>query len=822
MASPHVAGALAVLRAEFPDEDAASLKARLLDTVDPLADFEATTVSGGRLNLEAALLNEATPRPGTLRFATDGVNAAENGGSVPVVVRRVGGSDGAVSIRYRTVQGSATAGADFVAVDDAQLSWADGDAADRTISVGLLDDSEEEGTEYFELELFEAGGGAEVGTPGRLRVDLLDDEAALLEGFDFTGAAQAAANFALAEPAPVLAAAPAGGYFWAEIEFTATGVELLLRRHAADGGLIWQRRHFAGGGVFQPSMAVGPDGRVFVGYSRITVNQLGQITEADPAALAFSSDGSLLWDVALPDTSGAIDLVNDVAVGDDGGLYLGGEYALAGANDAFAARLDAAGGAFSWMRVFKPNPEFDGDDAISALAPVAGGGVWAGGWTVGVNGFEGVLRRYAPDGSLAWQRLYPTQGQQRVLDLAVNAFDEVYLSLRAFDNVTGVFSGKLLRVAPGDGTVVWERNQSVDSSAANFFIETSPNGLINYLQGPNGLAVNSNLYSVGRYDRSGAKLFENNLNAAVPISVTGLAGDADGGPVFTGAFDGIAQFGSNFIDSDGSVSAYVARLLPQDPVTPGVPAFDAGDLAVAEGVGDLTVTVRREGGADGILRIGLRTVDETAVAGEDFEALDEVMEFAPGQLSATVFLAVIDDFVVEPNETLRLKLYEVDPGMAPGVPATTAVRILNDDFAFEEWLGEFFTPGAPEAEMTADPDGDGRGNLLEYAFGGDPLVPDTAPAGTATLELGGSVRFVYERQANREDLRFRPQVSADLVEWLEPSVLDESVVPNGGEMETVTLDLDPPFDAPEKAFLRIEVERSSQGVGGGEAQRSDE
>ena len=87
MASPHVAGALAVLRAEFPDEDAASLKARLLDTVDPLADFATTTVSGGRLNLEAALLNEATPRPGALRFATD---QGQRGGE-----RRLGASGGA-------------------------------------------------------------------------------------------------------------------------------------------------------------------------------------------------------------------------------------------------------------------------------------------------------------------------------------------------------------------------------------------------------------------------------------------------------------------------------------------------------------------------------------------------------------------------------------------------------------------------------------------------------------------------------------------------------------------------------------------------------
>jgi len=812
MASPHVAGALALLRAEFPDEDAASLKARLLDTVDVLEDFTGETVSGGRLNLEAALLNEAAPRPGVLRFATDRVNAAENGGSLPVVIRRSGGSDGPVSVRYRTVAESATAGADFIAVEEALLTWADGEAADRTISVALVDDDETEGTESFALELFAAGGEATIGSPGRLRIDLLDDEAASLEGFEFTEAFQVSANFALSEPAPTVAATPDGGYVWAEIEFTNAGVELLLRRYAADGSLLWERGHFAGGGVFRPRLTVAADGRVFVGYSRITVNSNGQITEADLAALAFSAEGSLLWDMTLPDPSGALDLVNAVALGEDGGLYLGGEYALVGANDAVLARLDATTGAFSWMRVFKPNPDLDGDDAVSSLAPDGVGGVWAGGWTVGTNGFEGVLRRYGADGNMAWQRRYPTQGQQRVLDLAANAFGEVYASLRAFDNVTGVFSGKLLRLAPDDGAIVWEQNQSVHSSAANFFITASPNGFVDYLQGPDSLAAGTGLYSVGRYDRSGMKLFENNLDGSASLSVTGMAGNVDGEIVFTGAFDGLAQFGGNLIDGEGSVSAYTARLLPQDPVTPGVPVFDGGDLALAEGVGELAVTVRRAGGADGPLRVGLRSVEGTALAGEDFVSLDEVLAFAPGQQTATTTLSLIDDFTVEPAETLRLELYEVDPGMPPGEPAEITVHILNDDFAFEEWLGKFFDPGSPESDEAADPDGDGQSNLLEYAFGGDPRQPGAGPAPSLSLEADGRIRMVYQRKAGREDLRFRPFVSVDLEQWQEPTVLGESVAPASGDRESVTLDLAPPFDATDKAFLQIEVERTTQGV----------
>lgn len=812
MASPHVAGALAVLRAEFPGEDAASLKARLIDTVDLVDGFLTTTVSGGRLNLEGALLNAVTPRHGVLRFASDSVNAVENSGSVPVIVRRVGGSDGAVSVSYRTVAASAVAGEDFTAIDGAVLSWGDGDAADRTISLALLDDALTEGTERFDLELFAPSGDAAVGTPGSLRVNLIDDEAAPLDGFEFTGASNVAANFALAEPAPAVVSMPDGGFVLAEIQFTGVGVELLLRRHAADGTMLWQRNHIAGGGVFQPRVTAGADGRIFVGYSRLTLNSSGQITEADLAALAYSSAGVLLWDVALPNPSGAIDLVNTVSLGEDGGLYLGGEYALVAANDAVLARLDAVDGGFSWQRVFKPNPDFDGDDAVSALAPAPGGGIWAGGWTVGTTGFEGVLRRYDASGALSLERRYATQGQQRVLDLAVNAFGEVYLSLRSFDNVTGVFSGKLLRVASATGEVVWERNQAIGSSAANFFIESNPNGLIDYLQAPNSLANGSGLYSVGRYDRSGVKLFENNLDT-FPLSVTGMDGADNGGIVFTGAFDGPAQFGEVLIDGGDEVSAYVAQLLPQDPVSPGVPTFDTGPLAVSEGIGELSVVVRRVGGADGTVRVGLRTIDGTAIGGEDFLALDQVLEFQPGELSQQAQLTIIDDFELEPDETLQLELYDLGGGTLPTENALVTVRLLNDDFAFEQWLGDFFEPGAPDAVENADPDGDGQSNLIEYAFGLDPLQPDVLPPQVAALQAGGVIRFTYQRHSERDDLRFQALISQDLVKWTAPSVISESMQALSDTMEAVTLEVNAPFDPSDKAFLRLEIERSSQGIG---------
>ncbi len=58
MATPHVAGAAALLSAYNPDLSAASLKATLLNTVDQLPQLNGLVRSGGRLNVSNALRNQ--------------------------------------------------------------------------------------------------------------------------------------------------------------------------------------------------------------------------------------------------------------------------------------------------------------------------------------------------------------------------------------------------------------------------------------------------------------------------------------------------------------------------------------------------------------------------------------------------------------------------------------------------------------------------------------------------------------------------------------------------------------------------------------------
>jgi hypothetical protein len=58
MASPHVAGAAALLSGLNPGLSVASLKATILNNVDALASWNGVVKTGGRLNVAAALQNQ--------------------------------------------------------------------------------------------------------------------------------------------------------------------------------------------------------------------------------------------------------------------------------------------------------------------------------------------------------------------------------------------------------------------------------------------------------------------------------------------------------------------------------------------------------------------------------------------------------------------------------------------------------------------------------------------------------------------------------------------------------------------------------------------
>lgn len=109
------------------------------------------------------LLADGEAGPGVLGTDGGGISTRETEGQAVVTVRRIGGSHGAVSVRYDTVDGpgstGASAGSDYTPTSG-RLDWADGDATDKSIAVPILANAAFEQGEYFTVRLSDPQGGA--------------------------------------------------------------------------------------------------------------------------------------------------------------------------------------------------------------------------------------------------------------------------------------------------------------------------------------------------------------------------------------------------------------------------------------------------------------------------------------------------------------------------------------------------------------------------------------------------------------------------------------------------------------------------------------
>jgi Calx-beta domain/Beta-propeller repeat len=115
--------------------------------------------------------------PGTLQLSAATYAAGEGAGNAPITVTRTGGADGAVSVRLTTSNGTATAGADYTAAD-VVVTFADGDAAPKTVNIPILQDTSDEPDETVNLALSAPTGGATLGAQTSAVLTITDDDPA--------------------------------------------------------------------------------------------------------------------------------------------------------------------------------------------------------------------------------------------------------------------------------------------------------------------------------------------------------------------------------------------------------------------------------------------------------------------------------------------------------------------------------------------------------------------------------------------------------------------------------------------------------------------
>lgn len=137
--------------------------------------------------------------------------------------------------------------------------------------------------------------------------------------------------------------------------------------------------------------------------------------------------------------------------------------------------------------------------------------------------------------------------------------------------------------------------------------------------------------------------------------------------------------------------------------------------------------------------------------------------------------------------------------------------------SYHEWAGARFAPGqlADEAMSgpDADPDRDGIGNLLEMAFGGDPLQAsgNLLPTGefralSNVPEPGNYLTLTAIISNQIPDLEISAFLSDDLVAWPEAATLHSTVDLGNGFSEWIFRDSRPAGDEARRRFARLSLQ----------------
>jgi hypothetical protein len=185
---------------------------------------------------------------------------------------------------------------------------------------------------------------------------------------------------------------------------------------------------------------------------------------------------------------------------------------------------------------------------------------------------------------------------------------------------------------------------------------------------PAGSEIVSPMSIVGGFLFDGKRLLfqDGNVGARTSYRLTGLAA----GTYYWSVQAVDAGFAGSHFASEGTF------------IVPESFAFSSAGYSVGEGDGTVTVTINRAGSTVGPASVHFASADGTATAGADYTAVDQTVSFAAGETTKTVSVPVIDDSLVEGNETVQLSLTNASADATLGSPSSATLTIVDNDRAF--------------------------------------------------------------------------------------------------------------------------------------------
>ncbi len=589
---------------------------------------------------------------GSLAFSNPDYYVNERDGEVVITVARTGGNVEEVSADFTVTAGTATDGADFVSTNGT-LIFGDGVTA-QTIRIPILDDLLLEPNETVQLSLFNFAKA----TPGAVTnavLTIIDDEALNVPA----GSVDTLFDPGLGPNDFVTAIGVQNdGKLMIAGEFTTcSGVS---RRRIArlnfDASLDLSFNPASGADGTIHALIVQPDQKILVAgrFTRMGIrnrNGIARLTQSGTVDTSFNPG------------AGADNPVFALALQSDGKVIIGGDFtSFKDIERSRVARLTANG---DLDATFLPGTGANAPVYVAAVQP--DGKILLGGDFTSFRDQPVLfLVRLNPNGSLDPSFRITSGPNESVRSIAIQPDGKLVIG-GFFTQVGGVNRSHIARLNP-DGTLDTTFNPGPGAD-----------GSVDAL----ALQHDGKILAVGKFTAMGG-LPRNRIARLLP------GGALDMGINFgTGADNYILAvalqpdeqivIGGGFTIVNGLPRNHIARLVGGADEGAGVFEFSAPAYSVIESGTNVTIAVVRSGGSAGQVELDLMTADGTAVAGADYAGRTNHLVFLDGQTVTNISIPIVNDPLVEPDETFSLTITNITGDGVFGPVAEATVTILNDD-----------------------------------------------------------------------------------------------------------------------------------------------
>jgi len=678
---------------------------------------------GTPIDAVLSIVDDDSIESGTIQFSLSNYNVNENAGTVDVFMTRTGGSDGDVSVIVNTNNLSATKGSDYRGDGPMQPFWSDGDSSTRTLTITLLDDTEPEGDETFEVVLSDPSGGVTIGNPNPTTVTIIDIERGTIQ--------LSASTYSVDEAdgeATIFVTREGGSEGDQEVDVvTSNGSAVSPEDYQSTFDILsWSDGESDTKTVTIPIV----NDALFEGDVDETVNIEIRLSTGDSAELGTPIDAVLT-------------IVDDDIVVNGKLQFSESNYNVNENDGTVEISVSRNGGSDGVVSVEYASSDDSATLTDNDYMAVSGSLIWADGDTTdktfnvtitGDTKFEGdeslnlTLSNSSPSNIVG----NPNPVTVTILndDPSVNGILQFSASNYNVNENEGTVEISVSRTGGSDGVVSVEYASSDGSATLADNDYTAVSGTLTWIDGDTADKV---------------------------FSVT-ITGDSklEGDETLNLTLNNASQN-----DIIGSPNPVTVTILNDDTTDSGMLKFSASNYNVNENDGTVEINVSRNGGSDGVVSVDYASSDDSATqADNDYTAVSGTLTWADGDTAGKTFnVPITGDSRFEVDETLNLILSNASPSGIIGSTNIATITILNDDLMMNSSL-QFSSNVYEVAEdnesvliMVTRIDGSDGAVSVDYASS-----DSTAIAGTDYTSVSGTLTWADGDVAAKE---FRLNVSVD-------------------------------------------------------------